>query len=436
MLAAKAQDTLTQSLAADPTIKTVTSPTITVFDRSNWFIEQAEQRTFVRSWEPFKGQENMPVKTLSPVTNEVSFGLRIESKVKCLKDSDEIQLSVNIERTSIAAVETSMFSYENDIGGEPHPIQSPKLDTSCLKADVNLAIGGSLVFREPDGPGKTRLTIIRCAAVFDTPEVAEEFAAAAEQNPRLTLKSLVHKSSLQPDAVKEQKPRLASVYVDCGLDFTPEQLEWVASRHDRFGFESVQIHNGRLRVLAQELAHVETAQQMVESEFPKRVPAIRGGNIGKPLDYSVLVAAMDTCGMPCRIFGEVNYTINREHIDLQASPLEISYSDEVQMFRLRGDEGEIRLVCDSGQAYMLFQGNVIVELAGWKGTADAFEVDESGYTFRGNIMIERQDGKGQKILRAGEIRINADIDSLEELDAELTRDSISGLDSDRDCPRD
>ncbi|MEM1224961.1 MAG: M56 family metallopeptidase [Planctomycetota bacterium] len=414
-------DTLTKALSEKTDVTTKSSPRVTTFDGQNASIEQSQRRTFVKSWKPFEGQANITVTTMSPVTEDVTYGWKMQSKATCREDSEGIRVSVHIEQTSIVSVETSVFTYEHDIGGEPHPIQLPKTETNELKADVDLEVGGALVFHEPDDRGNTQLTTVRCVAVLDTPEIKEHVGGVRDPRPAPAIKTPTA-IPFDSGAMQLQEPPVANVYVDCGFDFTREELELIASRHDQIGFDSVRIRNGRLHVLAQELARVEAARWMIESKIPRQVLVIRGGNDDETSNHDLLVSAMRACGIPCRFEGDVNYTIQREHVELQASPLEVTYSDQQITFRLKGDQGEIRAEFDSDETFALFQGKVILEIAEWRATVDSLEMDESGCVLRGNMLIERQDGSSRPILKSGEVRIDYDFESLEDVIASLTKE--------------
>lgn len=175
-LDADATEQLLKTLSENQHAIAKSSPRVSLFDGQNWHLKQAGQRTFVTAWKPFEGQKNQPVKTMSPITEVTTIGLNLKSNVKWLKATNEIEISVTLERTWIAKVETSQFTYALDIGGEPHPIQTPQLETNKIQADGVIPVHGSMVLSEPSNEGISRLTILQCLAVLDTPEVAEDVA--------------------------------------------------------------------------------------------------------------------------------------------------------------------------------------------------------------------------------------------------------------------
>ena len=117
--------------------------------RADWHVEKTDKRELVTGWEPFPGQENQPVRTLSPITEQFSQGHRIKMKAKCTDDSDEIDLSVDMTQTTIQSVKTSMFTYDLDIGGEPHAIQTPKMDKQRVVAQVRIPVKGCSGVEKP-----------------------------------------------------------------------------------------------------------------------------------------------------------------------------------------------------------------------------------------------------------------------------------------------
>ncbi len=402
------------SLARNKSVVQGSAPKLIVLDGSDWQVQQSDQRTFVTGWEPFPGQEDQPVTTLSPVTEEVSTGVRVHGNATCLEACSDIQFSVQMERSSIASVETSMFHFENDIGGEPHPIQTPKIETREHAAVARLPLQASLVMRQPALKGMTTITVYVYRRLYETPEGAVKVANFLTPQSSASSDEVMLAETIR---AKTERARIAKVYVDSGVDFTPEQIELIASRHDRLGLDSVQIKDGRLRVLPQNLAHVATARAMVEAERPENRPLLRGGETDEAFDYAMLTTALESCDIPCRIEGQVDYTINRDHIELRAAPIEISYTDAEQSFRFRADSGEIRVKLNASGEGLLFKfsGNVIIELGDWKTTADAIEMDETGCTLRGNITTIGEDDQKPLTFTADKLWIDPEWDSIDEI---------------------
>lgn len=150
---------------------------------------------------------------------------------------------------------------------------------------------------------------------------------------------------------------------------------------------------------------------------------IRGGEnrSGETVQHDVLVAAMKACHIPCQIEGLVDYTINPSRFEVKASPMEITYADAEQRFRFRGDAGEFRvwLGSDGEVVDCLFSGNVVIEIGDWRATADSFEMEEAGYTLRGDIVIEPPKGQREPIIRADKFfldqrYLDSDFESINE----------------------
>lgn len=406
------------SLAGSEKVVRESSRTITLFDGSDWQDQQINQRTFVTAWEPFPGQEDQPVRTLSPVTEEVQIGFRLNANVRCLDAGSDIHLTVQNEVSSITSVETSMFHFENDIGGEPHPVQTPKIVKRGHAVDAALPLHASLVIRQPAQDGTTTITLFVYRTLHETPEEAVKRANFLATHPSPSPAEVAPATATERMVEEIEQTPVAKIYVDSGVDFTAEQIELIASRHDKLGFESVQIKNGRLRVHPQELAHIATAWAMAEAKRPENRPLLRGGKSGQAFDYTLLTSALQSRDIPCRIEGEVEYTINRHHIDLQATPIEISYADSGQSFYVRADSGEVRLKLnargDEGQSCK-FSGNVVVELNDAKITSDAIETDATGFTLQGNIVIQRSGDPKACTITADKFWIDPAWNSIEEI---------------------
>ncbi len=418
-----ATEVLMTSLAGNEKVVCESAPKITLFDGSDWEFEQSDQRTFVTAWEPFPGQEDQPVRTLAPVTEEVKFGFHVNGNVRCLNSGSDIQLAAHTEISSISSVETSSFHFENDIGGEPHPVQKPKIEKWGQSVGLVLPLHASLVMRHPGQGGKTTLTVLVCRMIHETPEEAVKVAGflANESSPPSDDVTPIDAKLTITKGVERVPMR--NVYVDSGLDFTPEQIELIASRHDRLGFESVQIRDGRLRVHPQALAHVATVRAMVEAERPENRPLLRGAESDEVFDYLLLTTAMQSCDIPCRIEGQVDYTINRDCIELSASPIEISYADVEESFGVRADRGEIRILLNaSGDGvFSKFSGSVVIGVNDLKIAADAVEMDETGCTLRGNIVLTRGSDQAPLRLTADKLWIDPAWDSIDEIIKNLSQ---------------
>jgi len=385
------------------------APKVTLFAGADWHIEQFQKRTFVTGWEPFEGQENQQVRTLSPITKDIKEGYRIDMRAKWPDGSEGVDLFVQLERTTILSVGTSMYSYALDIGGEPHPIQSPKVKKQKVITENRIPVLGSLVLRGPDQPDQNHLTIVRCVFAVETPEVAEEVAEARKRGFPLPSEVSHDENAEQLQLIASaKKDPVANVYVDCGFDFTQAQIDEIAGQHDRFGFDSVQVRNGRLHVLAQDLAQVQSASirfGVTEDNLASGVlamPLIRGGEnpAGKKTDYRVLKGALESLDIPpSQLEGHIDYTIDREWIELRASPMEILYGATDMMFRMRADEGVIRVSTSGRDLETLFEGNVEIKLGDWSATMDSLEVDDSGSHLRGNVVItsRHEDGNPQNL---------------------------------------
>lgn len=183
-----------------------------------------------------------------------------------------------------------------------------------------------------------------------------------------------------------KKDPVSKVYVDCGIDFTQSQIDKIAGQHSKYGFQSIQVRNGRLRVLA----HAEGARLrfgISPDNSPQVTPLVRGGdNPGDdPFDYRTLQGAMEALDLPCRLEGHIDYTIDREWIELRASPMELVYGDNSTIFRMRADQGEIRLPTSSGEIEMSFVGKVEIALGDWRATAHSMSPSSWSTTNRRNV---------------------------------------------------
>lgn len=319
---------------------------------------------------------------MSPITDEIKEGFRIDMRAKCTDDSEEVDLFVQLERTTIGSVATSMFTYALDIGGEPHPIQSPKLEKQEIITEARIPVHGSLVLRGPDQPGRNHLTILRCVFVIETPEVAEQFAEARKRGfalPSVRRDEADAKLARRNQAVAAKRDRVANVYVDCGFDFTQAQIDEIAGQPERFGLDSVQVRDGRLHVLAQDLAHAQAAAIRFAVGDRQIGPVIRGGEnpAGKKINYRVLMAALASLEISsCQLKGHIDYTIDREWIELRASSMELVYGAAETTFRMRADEGVIRVSTSGGDLEMRFESNVVITSGDMDGKTPVVSADK------------------------------------------------------------
>ena len=130
-------------------------------------------------------------------------------------------------------------------------------------------------------------------------------------------------------------------------------------------------------VLAQDLAHAEGARLrfgISPDNSPQATILVRGGDKPgeDPFDYRTLQGALEASDIPCRLEGHVDYAIDRESIELRASPIELVYGDTSSRFQMRADQGEIRVATSSGGLEMNCVGKVEIALGDWRATAQSY----------------------------------------------------------------